>query len=195
MGWEGTPRQTRLTHTLQGAEGGAGFDFWGVHLRPYPTQSQRGYKTRITPRRRAMVQPQRPLVERGRRHRLEGQARWMAVLHPMIRGWRTACSTVCSKETFAPLDAAVRQPWRAWIRVRQPHKHRPWGQQRYWRRADGRRHCTPRGGGGGELAMSRGRSAGMSRGRHGAAPTMALRCSGAHDGGLTQASPHAEPRG
>ena len=71
----------------------------------------------------------------------------MAVLNPMIRGWSHDFSTVCSQETFAQMDEAWRQQLRAWIRVRHPNKHRKWGQQRYWRRDDGRLHFTPRGSG------------------------------------------------
>jgi RNA-directed DNA polymerase len=145
MGLAWKPRKTRITPPLNGADGMAGFDCLGCHLRQYPTQSKRGDNTSIKPSRRARAQHQRPIAERVRRHRLEGQARVMAVLNPMIRGWSHDCSTVCSQETFAPMDDAWRQQWRAWIRVRHPHKHRKWGQQRYWRREDGRRHCIPRG--------------------------------------------------
>ena len=147
MGVEWKPSKTRITHTLKGEEGMAGCDFLGFHLRQYPTKSKRGYKTIITPSRRAMAQPQRQIIESVRRHRTEGQARLIAVLNPMIRGWSNYFSTVCSKETFAQMDEAWRQQLRAWIRVRHPNKHRRWGQQRYWRREDGRLHFTPRGGG------------------------------------------------
>jgi RNA-directed DNA polymerase len=145
MGLAWKPRKTRITPPLKGADGVAGFNGLGCPLRPDPTQSKRGDNTSIQPSRRARAQHQRPIAERGRRHRLEGQARVRAVLNPMIRGWSHDCSTVCSQETFAPMDDAWRQPWRAWSRVRHPHKHRKWGQQRYGRREDGRRHGTPRG--------------------------------------------------
>ena len=147
MGLAWKPRKPRITQTLQGADGGAGFDVLGCHMRPDPTKSKRGYKTIIKPSRRARAQHQRQIVESVRRHRMEGQARVMAVLHPMLRGWSHSCSTVCRQETVAPMDEAWRQQLRAWIRVRHPNTHRTWGQQRYWRREDGRRHFTPRGSG------------------------------------------------
>jgi RNA-directed DNA polymerase len=147
MGLEWKPSKTRITHTLKGEEGMAGFDFLGFHIRQYPTKSKRGYKTIIKPSRRAMAQHQRQIIESVRRHRTEGQARLIAVLNPMIRGWSNYFSTVCSKETFAQMDEALRQQLRAWIRVRHPNKHRRWGQQRYWRREDGRLRFTPPGSG------------------------------------------------
>ena len=147
MGLAWKPSKTRITHTLKGAEGVAGFDFLGFQIRQYPTKSTRGDKTIIKPSRRAMAQHQRQLVESVRGHRMAGQARVIAVLNPMIRGWSHDFSTVCSKETFAQMDEALRQQLRAWIGIRQPNKHRKWGQQRYWRREDGRLHCTPRGSG------------------------------------------------
>jgi RNA-directed DNA polymerase len=147
MGWAWQPRKTRITQTLQGEDGGAGFDFLGFHIRQYPIKSTRGYNTSIKPSRRAMAQHQRQIVESVRRHRMEGQARLLAVLQPMIRGWSHCCSTVGSKETFAQMAEALRHQLRAWIRVRHPHQHRKWGPQRYWRREDGRLHFPPRGSG------------------------------------------------
>ena len=78
---------------------------------------------------------------------MEGQARLIAVLNPMIRGWSSYFSTVCSKRDVraegrgvAPTAAGVDQ-------VAPSNKHRKWGQQRYWRREGGGLHFTPRGGG------------------------------------------------
>ena len=147
MGVAWNPRQTRITPTLQGEDGVAGFDWLGLQMRQYPAQSKRGDKPIIKPSRRALAQHQRPIVESVRRQRMEGQARVMAVLTPMSRGWSHDFSTVCRKATFAQRADALRQQWRAWIRVRQPNQHRQWGQPRYWRREDGRRHCSPRGSG------------------------------------------------
>lgn len=146
-GWAWQPSQTRITQTLTGEAGVAGFDVRGLHMRQDPTQSTRGDKTSSKPRRRAMAPHQRQSVESVRRHRMEGQARVMAGLNPLIRGGSHDVSTVCRQQTFAPMDDAWRQQWRAWIRVRHPNQHRQWGQPRYWRREDGRRHCTPRGSG------------------------------------------------
>ena len=47
------PSKTRITHTLHGEAGGAGFDFLGFNIRQYPTKAKRGDKTIITPSRRA----------------------------------------------------------------------------------------------------------------------------------------------
>jgi len=147
MGWAWKPSKTRLTHTLKGEEGMAGVDFLSVPIRQSPTKPKRGAKTIRTPSRRAMAQPQRQIIESVRRHRTGGQARLIAGLNPMIRGWSHYCSTIWSKKTFAHMDEALRQQLRAWIRVRHPNSHRQWGQQRYWRRADGRLRFTPPGSG------------------------------------------------
>jgi RNA-directed DNA polymerase len=147
MGLEWKPSKTRITPTLKDETGVAGFDFLGFQIRQYPTKSKRGYKTIIKPSRRAMAQPQRQSVQSVRRYRMEGQARRIDVRNPMIRGWSGDFSTVCSKESFAQMDEALRQQLRAWSRCRHPNKPRQWGQQRYWRREDGQLHFTPRRGG------------------------------------------------
>ena len=116
----------------------------GVNMRPSPTPSTRGDKTSSTPSREAMARQQRPIGAVGRRHRLETQARLMEAVHPVIRGWRHAVSTVCRHETCEPMDAQRRPQRRSWIRLRHPHKTRPGGDPHYWRCEEGPRHVTPR---------------------------------------------------
>ena len=144
MGLAWKPSKTRITHTLQVEEGEAGFDFLGFTIRQYPTQSKRGDKTIIKPSREAMARHQRPIGAVVRRHRMDTQARLIEALNPVIRGWSHYFSTVCSHETFEQMDAQLRQQLRSWIRLRHPNKTLKWGDQKYWRCAEGQRHVKPR---------------------------------------------------
>jgi RNA-directed DNA polymerase len=143
MGLELKPSKTRSTPTLQVAEGEAGVDFLGFNIRPYPTKSKRGDKTIIKPSREAMARHQRQLGAVVRRHRMDPQARLIAALNPVLRGWSHYFSTVCSHETFEQMDAQLRQQLRSWIRFRHPNKTLKWGYQKYWRCEAGQRHFTP----------------------------------------------------
>jgi RNA-directed DNA polymerase len=98
------PSQTRLTHTLPVEEGAAGFDFLGFTMRQDPTKSTRGYKTIIKPSREARARHQRQIGAVVRRPRRDTQARLIAALTPVIRGWSHDFSTVCRHETFEPRD-------------------------------------------------------------------------------------------
>jgi RNA-directed DNA polymerase len=147
MGLELKPSKTRTTHTLHAEAGGAGFDFLGFNIRQYPTKAKRGYKTIITPSRRAVAQHKRQIAEVIRRHRMDGQERLIEALNPVIRGWSNYCSTVCSRETFEEVDEELRHQLRLWSRFRHPNKSRQGAYQKYWRQTGGRRHFTPQGGG------------------------------------------------
>jgi RNA-directed DNA polymerase len=144
MGWELKPSKTRITHTLHVEEGEAGFDCLGFNIRQYPTKSTRGSKTIIKPSREAMARHQRQIGAVVRRPRMVPQARLMAALNPVIRGWSHDDSTVCSHETFEPMDEPRRQPLRSWIRLRHPSKTLKGGDQQYWRGEEGQWHFKPR---------------------------------------------------
>jgi RNA-directed DNA polymerase len=143
-GWDWQPSKTRITHTWHVEGGEAGVAFLGFNMRQYPTKSKRGYKTLINPSREAMARHQRQMGAGVRRHRMDAQERLMAALNPVLRGWSHDCSTVCSHETFAPMDEQRRQQLRSWIRVRHPTKRLKWGDQQYWRCEDGQRNFMPR---------------------------------------------------
>jgi RNA-directed DNA polymerase len=144
LGLELKPSKTRITHTLHGEEGEAGVDFLGFNIRQYPTKSERGYKTSIKPSREAMARHQRQIGAVVRRHRMVPQARLIAALNPVIRGWSHYYSTVCSHETFEQMDEQLRQQLRSWSRLRHPSKTLKWGYQKYWRREEGQWHFKPR---------------------------------------------------
>jgi RNA-directed DNA polymerase len=144
MGWAWKPSKTRITHTLPVEEGEAGFDFLGFNMRQYPTQSKRGDQTIIQPSREAMARHQRQIRAVVRRHRMAPQARLMAALNPVIRGWSHYFSTVCSHETFEPRDEQRRPQLRSWIRLRPPSQTLNWGYQPYWRGEAGQWHVKPR---------------------------------------------------
>jgi RNA-directed DNA polymerase len=144
MGWAWHPRNTRLTPTRHVEAGEAGGDFWGDHMRHYPTQSTRGDTTIITPSREAMARHPRQIGAVVRRQRRVRQARLLAALQPVLRGWRHDDSPVGSHETGAPRDAQRRQQLRSWSRLRHPRKPLPWGDQQYWRGEAGPWHGKPR---------------------------------------------------
>jgi RNA-directed DNA polymerase len=147
MGLELKPRNTRTTHTWHADAGGAGCDLLGFNIRQYPTKAKRGYKTLITPSRRAVAQHKQQLAEVIRRHRMDRQERLIEALNPVIRGWSNSFSTVCSRATCAEVDEALRHQLRLWSRFRHPNKSRQGADQKYWRQTGGRRHFTPQGGG------------------------------------------------
>jgi RNA-directed DNA polymerase len=127
MGWELNPRKTRIRHTLEVVDGGAGFDFLGFNMRQYPSRARRGDKTSITPSRVSVTRHHRQGREVTTRHRRQRQRRLSEALNPVIRGWSHDCSTVGSKETCGKLDDRWRQRLRAGVRFRHPHKRRKWG--------------------------------------------------------------------
>src|SRR4029453_16867056 len=137
------PSKTRTTHTSHAEAGGAGFDFLGFNIRQYPTKAKRGYKTIITPTRRAVAQHKRQIAEVIRRHRMDRQERLIEALNPVIRGWSNYFSTVCSRETFEEVDEELRHQLRLWSRFRHPNKSRQGAYQQYWRQTGGRGKFSP----------------------------------------------------
>jgi RNA-directed DNA polymerase len=130
MGWEVTPRKTRMRHTLEVVEGGAGFDVLGFNLRQDPSRARRGDTTSSTPSRVSVTRHHRQVRDVTTRHRMPRQRRLLDALNPVIRGWSHDGSTGCRKETCGTLDDRVRQRLRAGVRCRHPHKRRQWGDAR-----------------------------------------------------------------
>ena len=100
IGLELKPEKTRLTHTLNpelSEDGKAGFDFLSFHIQQYPVgkyQSAKnaagrilGFKTLITPSKKASKVHQEQVGRLIRKHRSSPQARLIRDLNPVIRGW------------------------------------------------------------------------------------------------------------
>ncbi len=100
IGLELKPEKTRLTHTLNpelSEDGKTGFDFLSFHIQQYPVgkyQSAKnaagrilGFKTLITPSKKASKVHQEQVGRLIRKHRSSPQARLIRDLNPVIRGW------------------------------------------------------------------------------------------------------------
>src|SRR6266511_3001553 len=98
-GLEWKPSKTRSRHRLEVVEGGAGFDVLGFNMRQYPSRARRGDKTIIKPSRVSVTRHHRQVRDVTTRHRRQRPRRLSEALHPVIRGGRHDCSTVCSTET------------------------------------------------------------------------------------------------
>ena len=99
-GLELKPEKTRLTHTLHAElseDGKAGFDFLGHHIQQYPAGKYRsaknaqgrilGFKTLITPSKKASKAHQEQVGRIIKKHRSSPQAALIKDLNPVIRGW------------------------------------------------------------------------------------------------------------
>ena len=100
IGLELKPEKTRLTHTLNpelSEDGKAGFDFLSFHIQQYPVGKYcsaknaagriLGFKTLITPSKKASKAHQEQIGRLTRKHRSSPQARLIRDLNPVIRGW------------------------------------------------------------------------------------------------------------
>jgi RNA-directed DNA polymerase len=100
IGLELKPDKTRLTHTLMpelSEDGNAGFDFLGHHIQQHQVgkyQSPKnnygialGYKTLITPTKKASKVHQEKIKSIILKHRSSPQAALIDELNPVIRGW------------------------------------------------------------------------------------------------------------
>jgi RNA-directed DNA polymerase len=92
MGLRLKAEKTHITHTLNLHEGHVGFDFLGFNIRQYRVgkyhdhKRHAGYKTLITPNRKAVQRHLRELKALIRQYR-GAQAALIAELNPKIRGW------------------------------------------------------------------------------------------------------------
>jgi RNA-directed DNA polymerase len=143
MSLELKPSKTRITHTLNQHQGATGFDFLGFHIRQYQvgkTHSGRnrqgnllGFKTIISPSKKAIQRHSQAIREIVRRHRQAPQAALIAQLNPLIRGWTNYYSTGASSRTFSKMTSLTFLKLRRWAKRRHPNW--PWKRvvQEYWR--------------------------------------------------------------
>jgi len=147
MGLALKPRKTRITHTLDVAEGTPGFDFLGFQIRQYPvgkTKSGKdcrgrlhGFKTRITPSPTAVQRHVEALRKTIDRHRHAEHEALIKALNPQIIGWSAYYAHVGSARAFQRLDHTVYAMLWGWAVSRHPKKAKHWIARKYWRVDDG----------------------------------------------------------
>jgi RNA-directed DNA polymerase len=147
MGLALKPSKTRITHTLEVAEGTPGFDFLGFQIRQYPvgkTKSGKdcrgrlhGFKTRITPSPTALQRHVEALRKTIDRHRHAEQEALIKALNPQIIGWSAYYAHVGSARAFQRLDHTVYTRLWGWAVSRHPKKAKHWIARKYWRVDDG----------------------------------------------------------
>jgi len=102
MGLALKPSKTRSAHTLRKAEGEVGFDFLGFTIRQYPvSKTKLGFKTIITPSKKAMKKHCRRMGEISAQQQTAPQAHLITELGPVIGGWSNYYARVCSS-TVSP---------------------------------------------------------------------------------------------
>jgi RNA-directed DNA polymerase len=137
IGLELSEQKTRIAHTLETAEGDAGFNFLGFQVRQYRaskynTSRGRGFKTLIKPSQEAVKRHWAKLSEIITQNKAAKQANLIGVLNPIIAGWANYYSAVVSTTTFHRLDRQLYEKLRRWAFFRHPRKGRWWAIQRYW---------------------------------------------------------------
>jgi RNA-directed DNA polymerase len=147
MGLTLKPSKTRITHTLDVAEGTPGFDFLGFHIRQFPvgkTTSGKdcrgrlhGFKTRITPSPTAMQRHVETLRKTVDSHKHAEQEVLIKALNPQLIGWSAYYAHVVSARVFQRLDHTVYAMLWGWVVSRHPNKTKHWIARKYWRVDDG----------------------------------------------------------
>ena len=145
VGLELKPEKTRLSHTFHpelSDDGIAGFDFLGHHIQQFPVGIYRsssngygiplGFKTLITPSKKASKAHQEEIKRLILKHRSSPQAALIKDLNPVIRGW-TSYYTNSDAKTVGELS---KQDYLTYLKLRQWAKRRCGntkdGHTKYW---------------------------------------------------------------
>jgi RNA-directed DNA polymerase len=149
MGLELKSSKTRITHTLDVAEGKPGFDFLGFNIRQYPvgkTKSGKkrwggllGFKAIVKPSPTTIKRHLQTLREIVDQHKHAGQAALIKALNPVIRGWTNYYRAVASKVAFQKVEYELFRMLWAWARYRHSNKGKRWIAAKYWRFTKDRR--------------------------------------------------------
>jgi RNA-directed DNA polymerase len=142
MGLELKASKTRITHTLEAAEGKPGFEFLGFQIRQYPagkTNSDRnghgqalGITTRIEPSKGAIKRHIEKLRETIKRKQTGEQAEVIKALNPKINGWANYYKYVASRDVFHKIGTILFAMLYAWAKRRHPRKGKGWIVRKYW---------------------------------------------------------------
>ncbi|PHV60975.1 group II intron reverse transcriptase/maturase [Cyanobacterium aponinum] len=141
LGLELKPSKTRISHTLNEYEGNKGFDFLGFNIRQYKVGQTHtgkcngvalGFKTIIKPSKHKIKAHIKKIGDVIRKHKSSPQIALITELNPIIRGWASYYSSVCSKETYSKCDSIVYQQLKRWAERRHPNKSKSWVARKYW---------------------------------------------------------------
>lgn len=156
MGLKLNESKTRITHTLESAEGEAGFDFLGFRIRQYPAgkyNSDRnghgqpiGCTTRIEPSPKAIKRHTEKLRETIKRHIAKKESELIKALNPKIAGWSNYYRYVVGHIAFKKLGTMLFAMLYAWAKRRHPKKSKRWIVHKYWGVNEGWKFQTPNGG-------------------------------------------------
>ncbi|MDA3812415.1 MAG: reverse transcriptase domain-containing protein [Spirochaetaceae bacterium] len=160
LGLELKDSKTRISHTLNDHNDNCGFDFLGFQIRQFPVgkthsgKLQRrgykatllGFKTIISPSKKAQMRHLDVLKDRISRLRSVSQEVLIAQLNPVIRGWCNYYSTVCSKEIFIKVSHKMVLKLLKWANRRHPNKGSKWIVRKYWRLEQGSWNFAIKGG-------------------------------------------------
>lgn len=145
MNLELKPEKTRLTHTLYpelSEDGSAGFDFLGHHIQQYPAGKYHsaknakgrilGFKTLITPSKKASKVHQEQVRRLITKHRSSPQLALIKDLNPVIRGWASYYKNSDSQTVgeFSKQDNLTYLKLRRWAKHRCGNIND--GHKKYW---------------------------------------------------------------
>jgi RNA-directed DNA polymerase len=152
IGLELKPEKTRLAHTLSSElseDGIAGFDFLGHHIQQHQVgkyQSSKnssgvvlGFKTLITPTKKASKVQQEKIKSIVTKHRSSPQVALISELNPVIRGW----ANYYANSDIKTVGESSRQDHLTYLKLRRWAKRRcrgkiKAGHQKYWHSEGGR---------------------------------------------------------
>ena len=142
MGLELKPCKTRIAHTLNDYEQEKpGFDFLGFNVRQHKTgkytcgKSRKGllgFKTIITPSKKAQKQHYKRLAEVIDQHKGKSQTSLINTLNPIIRGWCNYYATVTSQKVFERIYHLLFWKLLKWGIKRHRNKGRKWVVNKYF---------------------------------------------------------------
>ncbi|MDJ0745051.1 MAG: group II intron reverse transcriptase/maturase [Xenococcaceae cyanobacterium MO_167.B27] len=148
MGLELKPSKTRIAHTLNHYKREEpGFDFLGFNVKQYKTgkytcgKSRKGllgFKTIITPSKKAQKQHYKNLAEIINKYKGQSQATLISKLNPVIRGWCNYYATVVSQKVFEKLKNLMYWKLFKWGIKRHRKKGRKWVKTKYFQNIGGR---------------------------------------------------------
>jgi RNA-directed DNA polymerase len=148
MGLELKPSKTHITHTLESYQHMSGFDFLGWTVRQFPvgkthTGTDRwgnalGFKTIITPSKKAIKRHVQELKALIRKNSHASQGQLIKELNQVIHGWTNYYRSMVATETFHHCRFILFQQLQSWARRRHPHKGMFWVSNTYWHVAEGK---------------------------------------------------------
>ncbi len=143
MGLELKPNKTRISHTLNHyKKEKPGFDFLGFNVRQHRTgkytcgKSKKGllgFKTIISPSKKAQKQHYKELAEIINKYRGQSQTTLISKLNPIIRGWCNYYATVVSQKVFQRLKNQMFWKLFKWGIKRHQKKGKKWVKDKYFK--------------------------------------------------------------